>query len=86
MNNVDKLNKSLDDARISEVVELLGNKKKIFFRNLLAGVSKGVGFSIGFYLITAIIMYILQYIVRLNIPVIGRYISDIVDIVEINRR
>ena len=42
--------------------------------------------GIGFYLITAILIYLLQYIVKLNVPVIGKYISDIVDIVEINRK
>lgn len=80
--NVEKLNNSLENARIAELIELLGNKRKIFFRNLLAGISKGLGFSIGFYLITAILIYILQYIVKLNIPIIGKYISDIVEIVQ----
>ena len=59
---------------------------KFFCRNFFAGVIKGVGFSVGFYLITAFIVYVLQYIVKLNIPLIGKYISDIVDIVEANRR
>ena len=80
--NVEKLNKSLENARIVELIEMLESKRKIFFRNLLAGISKGLGFSIGFYLITAILIYILQYIVKLNIPIIGKYISDIVEIVQ----
>ena len=82
LKNVEKLNNSLENARIVELVELLECKRKIFFRNLLAGISKGLGFSIGFYLITAILIYILQYIVKLNIPIIGKYISDIVEIVQ----
>ena len=61
-------------------------REKIFIRNLIAGISKGLGFGIGFYLITALLIYLLQYIVKLNIPIIGKYISDIVDIVELNRK
>ena len=64
LKTVEKLNNSLENARIVELIELLESKRKIFFRNLLAGISRGLGFSIGFYLITAILIYILQYIVK----------------------
>ena len=82
LKTVEKLNNSLENARIVELIELLESKRKIYIRNLLAGISRGLGFSIGFYLITAILIYILQYIVKLNIPIIGKYISDIVEIVQ----
>lgn len=86
IDNIEKLNKIMEKSRIAELTELLQNKRKIFVRNLIAGISKGLGFSIGFYVITGILIYLLQYIVRLNIPVIGKYISDIVDIVELNKK
>lgn len=47
--------------------------------------AKGIGIGIGFTILTAILLIILQKIVTLNIPVIGDYISDIVEIVE-NKR
>ena len=81
---IDKLNKNLERTRIYEIAEILDSKSKMFFRSVLSGIGKGIG--IGFYLITAVLIWLLQYIVRLNIPVIGKYISDIVDIVELNRR
>ena len=83
---IDELNSSLEDTRMYEILVLLQNKKQMFIRNLISGIGKGVGIGIGFYLITAILIYLLQYVVRLNIPVIGKYISDIVDIVDINRK
>lgn len=83
---IDELNNSLEDTRMYEILALLQNKKQMFFRNLISGIGKGVGIGIGFYLITAILIYLLQYVVRLNIPIIGKYISDIVDIVDINRK
>ena len=84
--NIKKINENLENARIQELIDLLGSKRKIFIRNLIAGISKGLGFGIGFYLITALLIYLLQYIVKLNIPIVGKYISDIVDIVELNRK
>ena len=64
---------------------MLGNKKEIIKRNLLAGIARGVGIGIGVTIITAILIILLQKIVTLNIPVIGEYIADIVEIVEKSR-
>lgn len=80
--NLQKLNNSLEKSNIFELMELLGNKKKMFVRNFIAGMSKGIGIGIGFTLLSAIIVIVLQKIVTLNLPVIGDYIADIVDIVE----
>ena len=83
---VEKLNDSIEKSRLYEIIEITGNKKKLFIRNFFSGIFKGVGISIGFYIITAIVLILLNYIVKLNIPVIGDYISDIVEIVELNNR
>jgi hypothetical protein len=48
----------------------------------MSGISKGIGIGIGFSIITALIIYVMQKIIRLNIPVLSQYISDIVEIVE----
>lgn len=82
---IDKINESLEKANIIEISYILGNKKEIFIRNLIAGISRGVGIGIGITIITAIIVYFLRKLITLNIPIIGDYISDIVDIVEKNR-
>ena len=79
---IDKINKQLEKANLSELVYFLGSKKEIFLRNILAGISRGVGIGIGITIITAILVYFLQKLVKLNIPGVGEYISDIVDIVE----
>ena len=38
----------------------------------------------GFTLLAAVIIYILQGVVKLNLPIIGKFISDIVNIVNNN--
>ena len=88
----EELNKKLDDLnyaltknKVLDLVELLGNKKQLFFRNIWTGIVKGIGIGIGVTIITAIIVIILQKIVTWNIPIIGEYIADIVDIVENSR-
>ena len=83
--SINSLNNNLEKSNIVEWSYILGNKKEIFKRNILAGIARGVGIGIGVTIITAILVLLLQKIVTLNIPVIGEYISDIVEIVEKSR-
>ena len=82
---IDKLAESLQKSNLTELAYLVGNKKQIIFRNFLAGLFRGIGIGIGVTIITAILVLVLKQLVTLNIPVIGEYISDIVEIVEKSR-
>lgn len=82
---LDKLNYVFSKNNVIDLVEILGNRKQLFLRNIFAGIGKGIGIGIGVTVITAILIMLLQKIVTLNIPVIGEYIADIVDIVEKSR-
>jgi hypothetical protein len=79
---LNKINETLQKSNIVELSYIVGNKKEILKRNLIAGISRGIGIGIGITIVTAIIVYILQKLILLNIPVIGDYIADIVAIVE----
>lgn len=81
---IDNINEKLDKSGIVEISYIMGNKKEIIKRNLLAGVSRGVGIGIGVTIISAVLIYFLQKLIKLNIPVIGDYIADIVGIVQKN--
>ncbi len=83
---IDKFNFIVEKSKIYDLAEISGNTKRLFIRNFFSGIFKGVGISIGFYIITAIVLILLNYIVKLNIPIIGDYILDIVEIVETNRK
>ena len=84
-NKIDFISKQLKDfdiklqrSNVHELIYILGNKKEIVKRNLLAGISRGVGIGIGITLITAFLIFLLRKVVALNIPIIGKYISDII--------
>ena len=79
---LNKLNAVFYEKRIIELMEVMGNTKKFFIRNFTSGIVKGIGAGIGFSIITAVIIYLLQKIIKLNIPIISKYISDIIEIVK----
>ena len=80
--NIEKLLYSLEKSNIEEIMNILGSKKEIAKRNFIAGIFRGIGLGVGVTIITAVIIYFLQKLVRLNLPIIGKYIYDIVEIVE----
>lgn len=82
---IDKINKTLEKNNLLELSEILGNTKKMLVKNFFSGISKGLGIGIGVSLLTAVLIYFLQKIIRLNIPIISEYITDIVEIVENNK-
>ncbi len=82
LKKIDELNESLLKSNILEITTLMGNRKELLIRNLLAGISRGIGIGIGVTIITAILILLLRKLVTLNIPVIGEYIADIVDVVQ----
>ncbi len=84
-NSINNLIETFQKSNIEEWTYIFGSKKEIIKRNLIAGIFRGVGIGIGVTIITAILIIVLQRIVALNIPVIGEYITDIVDIVQRSR-
>ncbi len=82
---IDNITDAMIKNHILDISEILGDRRMLFFRSLGSGIAKGVGIGIGVTVITAILIIILQKIVTLNIPIIGEYIADIVDIVEKSR-
>ena len=83
--SINNLIETFQKSNIEEWTYILGSKKEIIKRNLLAGIFRGVGSGIGVTIITAILIILLQRIVALNIPIIGEYIADIVEIVQKSR-
>lgn len=72
----------LEKAKFEEYVEMIQNPKRIIFRNFLGGLSRGLGMAIGFTLLGAVAIIMLKELVRLNLPLIGKYVAEIVKIVE----
>lgn len=57
---------------------------KRLMREMAHGAARGVGFSIGFTVLGALLLYILQSIALANLPIIGRFLAELVRIVESN--
>lgn len=58
-------------------------RRRLFF-DFLSGIARGLGFSIGFSILGALLLYLLRNAALSNLPVIGRFVAELVRIVENN--
>ena len=61
-----------------------GDWRRRLLGEFLAGIARGIGFSVGFTILGAVILYALRNAAMANLPVIGRFVAEIVRIVEHN--
>ena len=82
----ERLAEVIERSRVMANLEILLDRRKLIWNNFLAGLAKGVGFGVGLTVLAAVVIYFLviglKSIVALNIPVIGNYIADLVQLVQ----
>jgi hypothetical protein len=74
----------MEKYKLVDYVYFLEHPRKMLLPNFLGGLARGFGAAIGFTLLTALIIYILNLVVKWNLPVIGKFISELVNIVQKN--
>jgi len=81
---LERLSHRMSLLRLEAYLQHAGNWKKRFFFDFLSGIARGLGFSIGFSILGALVLYILRNVALANLPVIGRFLAELVRIVETN--
>ncbi|MDR1569406.1 MAG: DUF5665 domain-containing protein [Oscillospiraceae bacterium] len=67
---------------LAEYVSYLQNRRRLFWTNFLAGVSRGLGIAVGFSILGAILIALLQRLAVVNLPGIGDFLADVVRMVQ----
>ncbi len=83
---IDELAVNMEKMRLAEYVQMLDNPRRLLYINFLQGLSRGFGTAIGFTILAGIIIYFMQKIILINIPVIGEFIAELVQIVQTQLR
>ncbi len=83
-NKIDELLEKLNETNLNKFMEIIISPKKLFWRNFLIGIARGIGSAIGFSILGALVLYLLRYIVMLNLPVIGAFLRDILEMAGVS--
>lgn len=73
---------ALEKSGWRDYIEYRSNTKRLLWNSFFGGVARGFGTAIGFTILGAFVIYLLQSIAFENLPVIGKFIADIVKIVQ----
>ncbi|WP_432400722.1 DUF5665 domain-containing protein [Wukongibacter sp. M2B1] len=79
-NKLEDFSVALEKTKIQEYTEIINNPRRLIFINLVGGLARGLGMAIGFTILAAVIIYFVQQLV--NLPLIGKYIAELLDIIE----
>ncbi len=82
LKKLEELSDRVQGNTIAEYVEMLRSPRRMIFINFIAGLARGFGIAIGATLLGAVFLFVLFRLASLNLPVIGRFIAEIVVIVQ----
>lgn len=84
LTRLERIASRMEMLRLDDYLQYQKNWKKRLLMSFLSGIARGVGFSIGFTLLGAVILCFLRKVALVNLPVIGRFLAELVRIVEKN--
>lgn len=84
LRRLEHLTQRLELMKLDAYLRYVQDWKRRLFFDFLSGIVRGVGFSVGFTILSALLLYILKNMALSNLPVIGRFLAELVRIVEKN--
>lgn len=84
LTKLERLARRLEQLHLDSYLRYVHNWKRRLVSDFLSGIARGLGFSVGFSILGALLLYLLRNAALANLPVIGRFLADLVRIVENN--
>lgn len=84
LRRLERIVQRMDQLHLAAYLNYVYNWKKRLFSEFLNGIARGLGFSVGFSVLGALLLYVLRNAALSNLPVIGRFLAELVRIVENN--
>lgn len=81
---LERVAQRMEQMRLDAYLRYVHNWKRQLLIEFLGGIARGIGFSLGFSVLGALLIFILRNIALANLPVIGRFLAELVRIVENN--
>lgn len=72
----------LERSNLYEFMKLVQNPVRLIFLNFLSGLARGFGIAVGLTIVASLFIMLLTRLARLNLPVIGEFVADLVRIVN----
>ncbi len=81
-NKLDEHLLALERLRLPEYIRFLEDRKRFYRMQLIGGIIRGFGTAVGFTILGAVLVWLLQDLAQRNLPVIGEWLQQIVNVVQ----
>ena len=72
----------MERLRLEEYVRYADDRRRMFWMHFWTGVARGVGMAVGFTILGAMLVLLLKALAQHNLPIIGDFLVQIVEIVQ----
>jgi len=77
---------AMEKMKLAEYVDLLDHPRRLLWINFISGVARGFGIAVGFSVLTALAVMLVRELNLINLPLIGRFVAEIVRFVQSDLR
>ena len=81
-NQLEEVLAALERLRLAEYIRYVDDRKRLIRSHFLGGLARGMGMAVGFTLLGAVLVIVLNRLAQHNLPIIGDFLADIVEIVQ----
>ena len=81
-NKLDEHIAVLERMHLPDYIRYLEDHRRFYRMHFIAGIIRGLGSAIGFTILGAALVWLLQDLAQRNLPVIGDFLADIVNVVQ----
>ncbi len=81
-NKLDEHIMTLESLHLPDYVRFLEDRRRFYRMHLVGGIVRGFGTAIGFTVLGAVLVWLLQDLAQRNLPVIGDFLAEIVEVVQ----
>ena len=81
-NKLDEHIATLERMHLPDYIRFLDDRKRFYRMHFIGGIIRGLGSAIGFTILGAVLVWFLQALAQRNLPVIGDFLADIVNMVQ----
>lgn len=82
LEKLDDISQRVQKYSIAEYVEMVRSPRRMILINFISGLARGFGIAVGATILGAVVLFFLFRLGRMNIPIIGRFVAEIVKIVQ----
>lgn len=79
---IDRMLAAMERLQLAEYVRYVNDRRRLIRTSFLAGLARGMGMAVGFTILGAALVILLNRLAQRNLPIIGNFLADIVEIVQ----